>query len=406
MSSSSSSPQFLTFLINNDQIDAFGQPSSFNMQIYTTPDATNDPKHGSIFFGRWPEGRIDEGIWSPYAKFEAVQAASRGGMVHLKSSYNQKYLRRASEDPNNPDIAAVADEPEEDISKWSCTLFRINSNDQTLEIRYNRRMWKLNAEHSVTLRTGIWLRVNDGIARPDHIIYTRFEQYDLDMLPTLPTQICFKADNDQYLKVVRPAANQTIRAMFTGDDPREPEAQFRVVPTRLRTVVLVPVAFPNTYLVRTSNGYVASTSTIQTNRRNALLEPVRIDFDFEGPAVVSFRSVPHPKRHLMVRRESDDAFTDSDKEIGIVAQAEFLIEDTIRARELSNVEFLYSDMKISNPNPVLVLTKNVVNKSMASSQEAHMEFKYKEYRSNHWETTHSWHACQPISVSAYLPRFR
>ncbi|CAN0913835.1 hypothetical protein LINGRAHAP2_LOCUS28180 [Linum grandiflorum] len=407
-SSSSSSPRFLTLVIVPATTDEFGQRKYYNMQIVTATNATNGRRNGSVFFGDWTSGiPNDSGVWNPYAKFE-VEAAGIGGMVHLKSSYNQKYLRRASEDQNDPDIAAVADEPEEDISKWSCTLFRFNSN-RSLEIQYNGRMWPLRAEEVRSLNNAVLLRVNDGMPRPEPpaSFGNQFEQYDLDALPTLPDQICLKADNSRYLQVIRPATgtNQVIRAMFTGNDRRQREAQFRVVRTRLRTVVLVPVAFPDTYLVRTSNGYVASASSNQTNRRNALLHPVTLNF--AGPAAVAFRSVPHPNRHFMVRRGSDNAFAESDIDSGLVAQAEFLIEDTVLGRNLSNIQFLYDNMKILDPTPVAVLTKNVVNGSTVSTQEAHLAFKYSEYQSNHWETTHSWQVGVSVgtttTISARLP---
>ncbi|CAN0913845.1 hypothetical protein LINGRAHAP2_LOCUS28183 [Linum grandiflorum] len=320
-------------------------------------------------------------------------------MVHLKSSYNQKYLRRASEDRNNPNIEAVADEPEEDISKWSCTLFRIS--DNSLRIQYNGRMWTLRAEHALSLHDGIWLRVDDGLPRPEPVnsIFTRFEVADLDMLPSLPTRVCFKADNDRYLQV----NNHMTLVTFTGNDRRQRETQFRVVRTRLRTVVLSPIALPTTYLVRTLQGY--SASSLQNSWNLAPLEPVTLNF--AGPAAVAFRSVANPNRHFMVRRDSDDRFIDSDVEIGVIAQAEFLIEDTVRGRQLSNIQFLYDDMKIVNPTPVAVLTKNVVNGSTVSTQQAHLAFKYKEYQSNHWETTHSWQVGVSYgvtsTVSARLP---
>ncbi|KAI8561134.1 hypothetical protein RHMOL_Rhmol04G0313800 [Rhododendron molle] len=62
-----------------------------------------------------------EEIVSPYVKF-AVEAAKYGhGLVHIRCCCNNKYWQRSSKDNNW--IAAVGDQPEEDQSKWSCTLF-------------------------------------------------------------------------------------------------------------------------------------------------------------------------------------------------------------------------------------------------------------------------------------------
>ncbi|CAN0913843.1 hypothetical protein LINGRAHAP2_LOCUS28182 [Linum grandiflorum] len=403
--SSSSSPRFLTFLTRDGFNDDFGQPSSATMQLLTA-NPTTGPGRGSIWFGMFGSS-TDEGIWSPYAKFEVEDSDIGGGMVHLKSSYNQKYLRRASENPTNPGIEAAADEPEEDISKWSCTLFRIA--DNALQIQCNGRMWTLRAEHVPSLNDGIFLRVDDGTPRPDPVaqVFTKFDLADLDMLPTLPTRVCFKADNNRYLQVVRTtnAAGQVVHlAMFTSNDRRDREAHFRVVPTRLRTVVLAPMALPDTYLVRASSGAYQASSN-RNDWRTAALEPVTLNF--AGPAAVAFRSMAHLFRHFMVRRESDNAFMASGGDSGIVAQAEFLVEDTVRSRQLSNIQFLYDDMKMLDPTPVAVLTKNVVNGSAVSTQQAHLAFRYSEYQSNHWETTHSWQVGVSVgsttTVSARLP---
>ena len=51
-----------------------------------------------------------------------VSVSRTAGLIHLQTAFNKKYLRLQSENENW--IAAVADEPEEDTSKWTCTLFR------------------------------------------------------------------------------------------------------------------------------------------------------------------------------------------------------------------------------------------------------------------------------------------
>ncbi|CAN0925569.1 MLP-like protein 423 [Linum grandiflorum] len=50
------------------------------------------------------------------------------GLVHLKCCYNNKYLVRSS--PSEWWIRAAADRVEEDVSKWSCTLFEFVNVDK------------------------------------------------------------------------------------------------------------------------------------------------------------------------------------------------------------------------------------------------------------------------------------
>ncbi|KAG5566819.1 hypothetical protein RHGRI_002380 [Rhododendron griersonianum] len=58
---------------------------------------------------------------SPYSKHEVMIAKRGDGLVHIRCCCTGKYWRRLSEDDHW--IVAKADEAEEDLSKWSCTLF-------------------------------------------------------------------------------------------------------------------------------------------------------------------------------------------------------------------------------------------------------------------------------------------
>lgn len=55
-------------------------------------------------------------------KFEVEKSKTVEGLVHIRTCYNNKYWARKSADADS--IVAEANEPEEDQSKWSCTLFK------------------------------------------------------------------------------------------------------------------------------------------------------------------------------------------------------------------------------------------------------------------------------------------
>ncbi|CAN1190332.1 hypothetical protein LINPERPRIM_LOCUS40191 [Linum perenne] len=75
---------------------------------------------------------------SLYAKFEVEMAASGGGLVHLKCWVNGKYLARQSR--SGWWIRGEADRPEENRSKWNCTLFRpeimSSGDDESAVVRF------------------------------------------------------------------------------------------------------------------------------------------------------------------------------------------------------------------------------------------------------------------------------
>lgn len=82
-------------------------------------------------FLQFSENEVEE----PYTEFEVEEAKSGNEMVNIKSRYNEKYLVRHNEQSHW--IVAGADEPNEDLNTWSCTLFKIiNIGDSNIRLRH------------------------------------------------------------------------------------------------------------------------------------------------------------------------------------------------------------------------------------------------------------------------------
>ncbi|XP_021800883.1 uncharacterized protein LOC110745111 [Prunus avium] len=60
-------------------------------------------------------------VASKHAKFQVEEDEQDPKLVHIKSSFNNKYLRRAGQ--NSSWIVARAEKKEQDRHQWSCTLF-------------------------------------------------------------------------------------------------------------------------------------------------------------------------------------------------------------------------------------------------------------------------------------------
>ncbi|XP_034217566.1 uncharacterized protein LOC117629172 [Prunus dulcis] len=63
-----------------------------------------------------------EDVASQYAKFQVEEDEQNPGLVHIKSSFNNKYWRRA--EASSSWIVAEADKQEREQNQWSCTLFK------------------------------------------------------------------------------------------------------------------------------------------------------------------------------------------------------------------------------------------------------------------------------------------
>lgn len=89
-------------------------PNSTNLIFYDDKLAT---RYGFLSFNGDDTDR-------PEGKFELVPSNTLSERVHIKCSYNGKFLQMESE--NSGWLSPLADCLEEDKSKWNCTLFELN----------------------------------------------------------------------------------------------------------------------------------------------------------------------------------------------------------------------------------------------------------------------------------------
>ncbi|XP_021817691.1 uncharacterized protein LOC110759861 [Prunus avium] len=177
---------------------------------YIDEDIKNEVPAGYLKFSGQEAG-------SQYAKFEVEMAKSSGneGLVHIKCCYNNKYWARRS--PSSYLIAAVADEPVEDKSKYSCTLFEpVYINDDflvgddkstnhilVLRFRYPEREEYLTiyqgnqpGQYEPALRGGLYVGDKD----PNPKLFDVFTVTDWESLfMMLPKHVAFKGHNGNLL---------------------------------------------------------------------------------------------------------------------------------------------------------------------------------------------------------------
>ncbi|CAI0403821.1 unnamed protein product [Linum tenue] len=138
---------------------------------------------------------------SPLAKFNVEASKTTEGLVHIRCASNNKYWRRWTS--SNDWIAAAADSPEEDQSKWSCTLFKpvkVESDDQALLVRFLH----VQLNHYASLFAGAHpytFFLFAGTASPNKDLYDVCEVVDREALVVLPQHVVFKGDNGSYLRL-------------------------------------------------------------------------------------------------------------------------------------------------------------------------------------------------------------
>ncbi|CAL5398569.1 unnamed protein product [Camellia sinensis] len=213
-----------------------------------------------------------EQVSSPYSKFELETAKTSGnGLVHLRCCYNNKYFVRWS--PNDRWIVAKAAKPEEDQSKWSCTLFEplhvddgaaqttIGSVAQTIRFRHVQLhhytcLWRVGYPHMSCLFA--------GTTEPDKQqcdVYTiiDWEAFTRETI-TLPSFVVLKSkNNDKYLRYMHEDGQQHGFLQFSGEEIVSPYTKYEVVMAKTSGGRVVfrhlRCCYNNKYLVRWSQNH-------------------------------------------------------------------------------------------------------------------------------------------------------
>ncbi|XP_022157621.1 uncharacterized protein LOC111024281 isoform X2 [Momordica charantia] len=172
---------------------------------------------------------------SPYTKFEVEYSDLGKGYVHIRCCYNNKYWVRQSSKSSY--IVATANQADEDLSKWSCTLFEpIYDNrqkayrfrhvqlDQIVFLSHSNDQYNdcivAKAEREVEVLPMVTIR------KADDEIYALSTLVDWDSLFILPKHVAFKGDNGQYLSFSSPYLK------FSSSDVKESSVVQEIFPTK------------------------------------------------------------------------------------------------------------------------------------------------------------------------------
>ncbi|CAN1312788.1 hypothetical protein LINPERPRIM_LOCUS28756 [Linum perenne] len=151
-------------------------------------------------------------VWSPRSRFEVEPSKLHPSMFHIRCSYNNKYLQRLTDSPINEYIYALADEPEDDQTMWTSTLFVPEFSGDTvsfLHVQMGLYVQCNNVNGTYYLRPYSPTPIDDP--------YCVFRFTDWESLLRLPKHVTFKGDNEFYLGLVVEESGAKLR--FGNVDP-------------------------------------------------------------------------------------------------------------------------------------------------------------------------------------------
>ncbi|XP_047961718.1 uncharacterized protein LOC125206511 [Salvia hispanica] len=210
---------------------------------------------GSVLLG-------EDNVFSTLVKIEVERSPTHTNYVNIRFGYFNRYWQRKE---NDKFIVAKSDQPEEDVTKTSCTLFEpveVNSNC-VFYLRHVQSGGRVSVDGS---SKAFYLSENSGDDDKSYLTFV-----DWNTLVKLPAKVAFKGDNGKYMTSVL----QILQ--FASEDPNDEYSSFVVEMMPDGQVRMTQEwASPGVYCsVDTTSPYQVSFTPVITPRIN--FWPVKID---------------------------------------------------------------------------------------------------------------------------------
>ncbi|CAL1410176.1 unnamed protein product [Linum trigynum] len=354
-------------------------------------------QHGHLqFTGETP-------VHSPYVKFEVEPSRTvSGGLVHLRSCYNNKYWVRTS--PTQMWIAAHSDVPEEDQSKWSCTLFKptyqfsATTGNGGRDLYFRFRHVQLDQNVGIS-PWGQWPYTDFLFVRTqssNQMVDDQFAVRDWESLLVLPRHVVFKGDNGRFLRAR--VIERSNYLEFSGTSNSEATASNEVFENPDGSIRIRSNHY-GMFWRRSPNFWIWGDSTDTTaNNMDTVFWPERV-----GPNMVALR-LPGTLRYC--KRFTDGGKTSclNAADYTVTEFGRLEVGEWVRKRSISNVRFRLLDARIYDQVP-RTLARTTVRNATAHTNTPVIRFRYRNTISRHWQSTVSFSYGLSSTVSAGIPLF-
>ncbi|KAL2892252.1 Natterin-4 [Bienertia sinuspersici] len=327
-----------------------------------------------------------------FTKLEIVSAESSSedvALVHIRSCYNNKFLVLSKEVENW--IVAGADEPEEDPSEWSCTLFRLGGNKNRLRLF----LQAADDEHGVQI---------DGsekcltIAR-NSTSAAEFNVTDLASLAVLPRYVVFKGDNNKYMAARPILAHKRLK--FNMSSPLNRRAQHEVVTLPNGNVRFRSLTY-NKFWRNAVNAFIWCESNEKTATNDTTFQPVRLDSKGNTIAIKSLGNNKYCERNTKRGpKKLKGTLRASSKTVN--PRAVLRVEEAIREREVYDVQYNIRDARIYDVEPLNNVVKTTNNFAQTNTAEKQLGFTYTRMSQETFTSTQSWKVKVSVEMKAKIP---
>ncbi|XP_027341707.1 uncharacterized protein LOC113854721 [Abrus precatorius] len=324
-------------------------------------------------------------IVSPYTKFETERSKSDENLVHIRCCYNNKYLVRSSEEDNW--IVVAAHEPEEDKSKWSCTLFQPCVTDAD-----GSSFSFLHVQHGGYLDIDADLNCL-CIRQVDIASAQSFKVLNMESSVILPQHVTFKGYNDLYLSA-RVIQSHPYH-QFASDDIYDSTIRYEVFRLSNGNVRIKSNHFGK-FWRRSPNWIWADSDDTTANNSDTVFWPVKIKDN-----VIALKNLGNNRFcNALTTEGKTNCLNALEAEVNIWSHLQ--LYEVVSKREIYNVTFYTENAKIYDVSGGTTVTKEVDNKTQ-NEEQGTVSFSYKETKSSTWNASHAWSVDVSTTIKTGIP---
>ncbi|XP_021744011.1 uncharacterized protein LOC110710053 isoform X2 [Chenopodium quinoa] len=309
-----------------------------------------------------------------FTLFEVVSSRVQG-MVHIKSRFNNRYLRL---NPTGVYIYATADELEEDRAKRSCTLFRV------VVSGYNVRFF----HQSDNVERGV-IYYQNGVLGVQGIHTYSLLFRDMTDFVILPKHVMFKGNDGNYLR-----ARKNRNLEFVANDPTDPRVHHIATVSPLSPSFSLLSPRFNLYWERINGDWLQCNSS-RPFIVNTAFRPVRQGFGSQNNTIALLNT--NNNRYCERWTSGGNAGRIRASSSTVPPTAVLTVEEAVRDREISDIRYRLEDARIYNMVPLQAVSQTVFNYGNHDERQE-VKFTYREVIEEKFSSSHSW----KLSVKATI----
>ncbi|CAN0897615.1 hypothetical protein LINGRAHAP2_LOCUS19237 [Linum grandiflorum] len=315
-------------------------------------------------------------VSSPLLKFEVVPSTIElSSIVHLRSCYNNKYLKQKT--IKDLKITADADKPEEHRTLWSSTLFQpefLADGSVRLIHLYSGNYVECYAFRSVDGGQGsnMWTVSRDP--NPNNV----FRAIDWESLVTLPRRLAFKGDNWRYLGL---GTGDVLR--FEIEDEGHKSIVNEIVSLPDGTFRIKNVSLGAFWKVNAQTGFISADDKSTTPTPDSLFSAVKVN-----ESAIALRNIGNNKlcKRYTILNQVISGLNAIETET--TQYARLMLTELVASRSITDIQFHANDGWVYNETTNVILNpgQEVINDT-SEIQIIEVNIPYKDVKTSKWTAT-------------------